>query len=77
MDAELRTRQAQWARFHEWEAHHPHEFDGLSAAWRWYEETWQLAREVGALPAVPRLDMGKVQHLAKLQARLAGLQWRK
>jgi hypothetical protein len=71
----LRARQAEWDRFHEWEALHPRAFPSLAVAWRWYEEMYELARKTGAIPAVRTLNMDKVRHIHEIQARLARLKW--
>ena len=72
---ELRARQQEWDRFHQWEVHRPKGATDVATAWRWYEEVYDLARQLGAIPTEPRLDMEKVRYLQSIQARLALMKW--
>jgi hypothetical protein len=69
----LRARQAEWDRFHEWEAQNPRSFPNLRTAWQWYEAMYELARQTGAIPSGARLDMEKVRRIQESQVRLARL----
>lgn len=71
----LAAREEQWARFHEWEASHRPTTLDLEAAWEWYQEAWELAWEVGAIPRTPELNMEKIRRLQEIRARLARLPW--
>ena len=72
--AAWRARQAEWDRFHQWEAEHPIDSD-LATAWRWYEELYELGRRLGE--AEPEIDMDRIHHLTLIHDRLARLPWPK
>lgn len=68
-------RQAQWDRFHEWEREaRPRLFD-LDMAWAWYEDAWVIARQLGSIPAEPRIDPEKLHMFALVRSRMAHLPW--
>ena len=78
MDGEaLRIRQAEWDRFHRWEAAQVQvpSGDSLEVAWRWYEETWLLAFEAGSIPQPPQLEADKLRYHAVVRDHLARLHW--
>jgi len=71
----LTAREEQWARFHEWEAsHRPRPLDS-DAVWDWYQEIWELAWEVGAIPRIPEMNLRKIDEIQELRSRLARLPW--
>jgi len=72
----LRLRQAEWTRFHDWEARNPPSQD-LDATWHWYEEMYDLGRQLGAIPTDSTIDNAKIRYLMNVQERLARLVWPK
>jgi hypothetical protein len=78
-DAEaLRERQRQWDLFHEWEdSHRRTKARNIEEDWRWYQQTWELARKLGTIPTRPPLDEQKISYLMRVQETLARLPWPK
>ena len=71
----FREREAQWERFHAWEADHPLTFPSFDMAWRWYEEMWRLARQLNPDLTTPSIDPEKIKRQQELHERLSRLRW--
>ncbi len=72
---QVRARQVQWDRFHQWELRQKPRRVDLAKTWAWYEEVWTAAQQFRTDEERVEADQEKLGYIRLVRDRLACLPW--